>query len=176
METCEVRIDVAGDHLSHISRLSPLRYRVQEDIVRVYYGRPQEECEVRGDKRGVAARACVMHTELGGAVTMVKRMPLQACMFEWFTDMRTLLSRRVTYMVTHCVQVHVDALEDGSAKTTVVWVLSGQDTHQRARVDDLLERLGDTTPRSEDASMRPGVQELKDALDSLKGASAWTDR
>lgn len=167
MNTCEVRIDVEGDHIAHISRLNPLRYRVQEDVVRVYYGRPQEECEVRGTKRGIASRVCVMHADAAGKVTMIERTPLQACMVEWLTDMRTVLSRRLTYMVTHCVQVHIDAYEDGSVKTTVIWALSGQDAHQRERFDDLLERLVPT---------REAREAITTLMDALRGAPAWKDR
>lgn len=165
MNICEVRINVDGDNMAHISRLNPLRYRVQEDIVRLYYGRPQEECEVRGTKRGVASRVCTMYADSADKVTMLKRTPLQACMVEWLADMQTLLSRRLTYMVTHCVQVHIDAFEDGSTKTTVVWALSGQDAHQRARVDDLLQRL------------MPGCDgTVTELLDKLQRDPVWKDR
>jgi hypothetical protein len=164
METCEVRIDVPGDHLGHISSLTPLRFRAQEDVVRVYYGRPQEECEVKGTQRGLLSRACVVYAD--AEVTMIKRRPLQASMFEWAMDMNTRLSRRVTYMVTHCVQVHVEAFEDGLTKSTILWLLSNQDTHQRARVDDILERLA------------PGdaVAHIKGVLDALRKAAVWTER
>jgi hypothetical protein len=166
MNTCDVLIDVPGDHLAHISALDPLRFRVQEDVVRVYYGRPQEECEIRGTQQGLAARVCVMHADPGGEVTLVKRTPLQASMFEWCADATTRLSRRVTYMVTHCIQVRVDAFEEGDVKTTMVWTLSGQDVHQRARVDDVLERLapGEATAR------------IKGLLDALKKAPVWKER
>jgi hypothetical protein len=61
METCEVRIDVPGDHLSHISTDAAFgrgRRRIYTDALR--------KNARSGDQRGVLSRACVVHASTDG--------------------------------------------------------------------------------------------------------------
>jgi hypothetical protein len=140
MQVTEVRIDVpCADHMDHVAKLSPLKFRMQEDVVKIYSGKPDVQCTVAGTERLLTSRNATLYSR--GRVAIVKRWSLPSGMFEWFAKMDVETLKRVTVYVTHCVSVEIDAFSDRCSRTTIIWKRSNDDERERERVLTLVEKL-----------------------------------
>lgn len=164
MHSCEAHINVpCVDHMVHVARITPLKYRISEDVVKVYGGKPDVTCEAKGADALTIARNTVVYDV--GDVKMIKRWPLPYSSFEWFDAMDEITMKRITVQATHCVRVHIDAYLDAPSKTTIIWKLSKDDVHQEARVLSLVEKL--------EPDM---LVAYKKSIEALRDAPVWRER
>jgi hypothetical protein len=162
MFAVEVHIDVpCADHMVHVARISPLGFRMEEHVVRVYSGKPHVVCVAAGIEPLKTSRSAVFYD--ADSVKLVKRWPLPNTAFEWFAAMDVVTSKRVTVHATHCVRVEIDAFAAAPPRTTVIWKKSADDAHQEGRVLSLLQKLA------------PGGAH-QERIDGAKASMAWRER
>ena len=164
MHSCEVHINIpCNDHMDHIAKISPFKFRMSEDVVKVYSGMPEVDCVAVGTEQLVTARKTVVYNV--GDVKMLKRYPLPNGSFEWFMNMDVVTLKRANVQATHCVRVEIDAYLDSGSKTTIIWKLSKDDNHQEERVMSLVQKLA---PEMTSA--------YSNSIDVLKRSHVWKER
>lgn len=164
MHTTEVYIDIpCDDHLDHTSKIGSMKFRMNEDLVRIYSGKPEITCTAVGTENLTTARNTIVY-EMED-ITVKKRWPLPNGSFEWFAKMDIVTLKRMNIQVTHCVRVEIDVHLDAGPKTTIIWKLSGDDDRQQERVMSLIQKLA---PESYDKYV--------ERIGELRLAPVWKER
>jgi hypothetical protein len=136
---------------------------MNEDVVKIYSGKPEVQCTAVGSDNLTTARNTLVYE--AGDIKVNKRWSLPNGSFEWFAKMDTVTLKRMNIQVTHCVRVEIDAHLDSSPTTTIIWRLSGDDDRQEERVMSLIQRL--------EPEMLSAYSE---GIAELKRAPIWKER
>ena len=164
MQTSEVRINIPCiDYLDHVAKISPLKYRMNENIVKIYNGKPEVQCVVVGKNSLTTARCTVVYDNQ--EIKMIKRWSLPNGSFEWFSAMDVVTLKRVNIQVTHCVRIEIDAYLDTTPTTTIIWKLGKDDEYQEERVKSLIQKLA-----------QDKLVSYSEAIDILKQSDVWRKR
>jgi hypothetical protein len=77
-----VYIDIPCDDHLDPSKIGSMKFRMNEDLVRIYSGKPEITCTAVGTDNLTTARNTIVY-EMDG-ITVKKRWPLPNGSFEWF--------------------------------------------------------------------------------------------